>query len=50
MDVYAPDSPITVGVGVNHYSGAVGKTLDVSLPVLGRISEDQSLGLRRRRD
>ena len=44
MDVYAPDSDIIVAVGVNHYTGRlVGKSLDVCLPVLGRITEDPSL-------
>ena len=40
MVIYAPSSPITIAVGVNRFTGTlVGKTLDVSLPVLGRFVE-----------
>lgn len=46
MDVYAPDSDITVAVGVNHYRGRlIGKSLNIALPVLGRVTEESGLGV-----
>ena len=40
MVVYAPDSDILIAVGVNRFTGTlVGRTLDISLPVLGTFVE-----------
>lgn len=45
MDLYAPDSAIHIGVGINAFKGRIiGKTLDIMLPVIGTITEDRSLG------
>ena len=40
MVIYAPQSDIVIAVGVNRFTGTlVGKTLDVTLPVLGTFVE-----------
>ena len=44
LDLYAPDSPIFIGVGISAFKGRlIGKTLDIALPVIGSFTEDQSL-------
>jgi Flp pilus assembly protein TadG len=40
MDLYAPQTDISIAVGVNHYRGVlVGKSLTIALPVLGQFTE-----------
>jgi Flp pilus assembly protein TadG len=42
MNLYAPDSPISISVDVNHYTGSIiGSTLDVNLPALGTFTEQK---------
>jgi Flp pilus assembly protein TadG len=44
MNLYAPDSPISLSVGLNQFNGSIiGKTLDINLPVAGTFVE-QKLG------
>ena len=45
MDLYAPDSNVIVGVPVSNYAGRmIGKTLDILVPAICSITEDQTLG------
>ena len=40
MNLYAPDSAISIAVSVNHYTGSIiGKSLDISLPAISYFTE-----------
>jgi Flp pilus assembly protein TadG len=40
MNLYAPQTPITIAVGVNQYTGSIiGKSLNICLPVVGTFNE-----------
>ena len=45
MDLYAPDTDITILVPVTNFKGRmIGKTLTIAVPLLSRFEEDQALG------